>query len=70
MVSGQLGSNPGYMHGHPSAGASSSSISNSGNKFKRFTLQDFFDEQYGLMQRNDILNEQKMDEKRQIGMGG
>lgn len=66
MMSGQLGQNVGYMHGV----SSSNSMSNSGNIFKRFSIQDLFDEQYGHLQRNDILNEQKLDEKRQIGIGG
>ena len=45
-----------------------SSISSGSNTFKRFSLVDLFDEQYGHLARNDILNEQRMDEKRQIGL--
>jgi len=69
---GQMGAGGGYMdqsHGGGGPGGASS-VSNSGSQFKRYTLLDLFDEQYGHLQRNDILNGQKMDEKRQIGMGG
>jgi hypothetical protein len=48
---GSLMNNMVHHHG----GASNSQQLNS-SKFKRYSLLDLFDEQYGLLQRNDILD--------------
>ena len=34
-----------------------------GSKFKRYNINDLFDEQYGHLQRNEILEDQKQEER-------
>ena len=48
---GNLMNNMVHHHG---TGSNSQQLNSS--KFKRYSLLDLFDEQYGLLQRNDILD--------------
>lgn len=49
------------------ASSGPSSSSGNANQFKRYSLVDLFDEQYGHLQRNELIDNQKNEEKK-IGM--
>ncbi len=51
---GNVGNLINNMVNHHGTGSNSQQLNSS--KFKRYSLQDLFDEQYGLLQRNDILD--------------
>ena len=42
----------------------SAAQASAGGKFRRYNLSDIFDEQFGLLQRNDILEGQKLEDKK------
>lgn len=54
-----------YGNTHMGQGMTGVSVtsSSSGSKFKRYSLADLFDEQYGHLQRNELIENQKQEER-------
>ena len=61
-MSGAMLGNSGF-----GGGGSAGSFSSAG-KFKRYSMMDLFDEQYGHLKRNELLEALKQEKEKQMGL--